>query len=112
MGYRLHSATRYEVKYSAGDFNHQCEEIHNLLSSCGAEYTGDCYDSEFEVSRNDWEKVIEELKNLDSLQEEEKDEIMEAIGEMKCTLKNIIEGMEFLLKESDPNNDFLHLSYF
>ena len=112
MGYRLHSASKYDVKYSAGDFNHKCEEIHNVLSACGADYTRDSYDSEFEVSRRDWEKVIEKLKNLDSLPEEEKDEIMEAIGEMQCTLENIIEGMEFLLKESDPNNDFLHLSYF
>ena len=77
MGYRLHSATKYEVKYSTGDFNYQCEEIHNLLSACGAEYTGDCDDSEFEVSRDDWEKVIEKLKNLDSLPEEEKDEIIQ-----------------------------------
>ena len=75
MGYRLHSASKYDVKYSAGDFNHKCEEIHNLLSACGADYTGDSYDSEFEVSRRDWEKVIEKLKNLDSLPEEEKDEM-------------------------------------
>ena len=54
MGYRLHSASKYDVKYSAGDFNHKCEEIHNLLSACGADYTGDSYDSEFEVSRRDW----------------------------------------------------------
>ena len=112
MGYRLHSASKYDVKYSAGDFNHKCEEIHNLLSACGADYTRDSYDSEFEVSRRDWEKVIEKLKNLDSLPEEEKDEVMEAVENMKCTLKNIIEGLEYLLKESGPNNDFLHLSYF
>lgn len=64
MGYRLHSASKYDVKYSAGDFNHKCEEIHYLLSACGADYTGDYYDSEFEVSRRDWEKVIEKLKTI------------------------------------------------
>lgn len=112
MGYRLHSATKYEVKYSAGDFNNQCEEFHNLLSACEADYTGDCYDSEFEVSISDWKKVIEKLRNIDSLPEEDRDKITEAVKAMRYTVENIVEGMEYLLKESDPNNDYLHLSYF
>lgn len=66
MGYRIHVATKYEVRYSVGDaFNYKCEEFHNLLSLCGADYTGETYDPEFEVSKSDWKNVMEKLKNLE-----------------------------------------------
>ena len=65
MGYRIHVATKYEVRYSIGDaFNYKCEEFHNLLSLCGADYTGETYDPEFEVTKRDWKNVMEKLKKL------------------------------------------------
>ncbi len=63
MGYRLHVARVYKVEYALGDaFNHKCEEFHDLLWACGAEYTGNQYDSDFEVSKDDWCKVIDKIK--------------------------------------------------
>lgn len=113
MGYRIHVATKYEVRYSVGDaFNYKCEEFHNLLSLCGADYTGETYDPEFEVSKSDWEKVIEKLKNLDSLPQEEKEEITEAIEALEYSVDEIIEYIEYFLEQSDPSNSYLHLCYF
>jgi hypothetical protein len=113
MGYRLHCATKYEAKYSTGDaFNYKCEEFHNLLMVCGADYTGESWDSEFEVTREEWVKAIDKLKALNTLDENERNEIMEAVNEMEYEVNDIISSMEYFLEQADPNNDYLHLCYF
>ena len=113
MGYRMHVATKYEVRYSGGDaFNYKCEEFHNLLALCEAGYTGEAWDPEFEVDKCDWENVIEKLKSLESLPQEEKEEITEAIEALEHTVDEIIKYMEYFLEQSDPNKDYLHLCYF
>ena len=59
MGYRLHVARVYNVEYALGDaFNYKSEEFHNLLSALKVEYTGDEYDSDFEVQKDEWQKAI------------------------------------------------------
>lgn len=97
MGYRLHCATKYEVKYSTGDaFNYKCEEFHNLLTACGA----------------DWNNAIAKLKALETLNPDERSGIEEAIKEMEHGVEEIVSSMEYFLENADPNNDSLHLSYF
>ena len=112
MGYKLHCATKYDVKYSHGDFNHKSEEVHELLDALKVDYSGEQYDSEFEVFRKDWQESIDKLKNLNSLPQDDQEDIMWVVKKMQYTLEHIIDGMEYLLEESDPENDFLHLSYF
>ena len=112
MGYKLHCATRYDVKYSHGDFNHKSEEFHELLDELKVDYSGERYDPEFEVTRKDWQEAIDKLTNLNSLPQDDQEDIMWVVNKMQYTLGHIIDGMEYLLKESDPENDFLHLSYF
>lgn len=113
MGYRLHCATKYETRYSTGDaFNYKCEEFHNLLSACGANYTGESWDAEFEVTREEWNKVIGKLKTLDSLNEDERNEIMKAVNEMEYDVNDIISSMEYFFEQADSNHDYLHLCYF
>ena len=113
MGYRLHCATKYEVKYSTGDaFNYKCEEFHHLLTACGADYTGECWDPEFEVSKEDWNNAIAKLRALETLNPDERLEIEEAIKEMEFSAEEIVSSMEYFLENADPNNDSLHLSYF
>ena len=111
MGYRLHVAKEHKVHYATGDaFNYKVEEFHHLLSACDATYTGESWDSDFEVTKDDWQKVIDKLKNLDA--QEEKTEIQECIKELEYSTEEVIESMEYFLKESDPDNDYLFLSYF
>ena len=87
MGYRLHVAKVYKVEYALGDaFSYKVEEFHNLLSACDATYTGESYDSDFEVTKEDWKKVID------------KDEV--------------IHMLEYYLEHADPDSDYLHLSFF
>lgn len=113
MGYRLHCATKYEVKYSTGDaFNYKCEEFHNLLTACRADYTGESWDPEFEVSKEDWNNAIAKLKALETLNPDERSGIEEAIKEMELGVDEIVSSMEYFLENADPNNDSLHLSYF
>lgn len=113
MGYRLHVAKKYDVEYACGNaFNYKCEEFHDLLSSCGAAYTGESYEAEFEVTREDWKMVIDKLKNISNLEEDEREEIKGSIDDLDCTTEEVIEMLEYYLEKSDPNNDYLHLSYF
>ena len=113
MGYRLHVATKYDVNYSIGDaFNHKCEEFHDLLTACGASFTGDSYDDEFEVGRDEWNATIEKLKNLASLDDIERDRIQTALKWMDDSVEEIVSAMEAFEHTADPNNNFLHLAFF
>lgn len=113
MSYRLHVAKKYEVEYALGDaFNYKCSEFHNLLSACGAEYTGEEWDADFEVSKDNWKKVIDKLKHLYDLDEDTRDEIKGAIDDLGSTTDEVIQMLEYFLEHSDPNNDVLNLSFF
>lgn len=113
MGYRLHVAKKFSVEFALGDgFNYKCEEVHNLLSACGATYTGESWDSDFEVQKDDWKMVIDKIKHLHDLDEDERDEIKGAINDLGSTTDEVIQMFEYYLENSDPNNSQLNLSYF
>ena len=113
MGYRLHVAKKYEVEYALGDaFNYKCEEFHNFLSACDATYTGESYDADFEVMKEDWKKVIDKLKHLYDLPEDERDEIKGAIDDLGSTTDEVIHMLEYFLESAEPNSDYLHLAFF
>lgn len=114
MGYRLHVARKYDVEYGRTEaFNYKCEEFHNLLSACGAKYTGESCDELFEVTRADWtNNLIGKLKRLDKLEEEEREEILDAISTLKTTPEEIVRVAEKLIAEADPNHNYLVLNYF
>ena len=113
MGYRLHVARVYKVEYALGDaFNYKCEEFHSLLSACDATYTGESWESEFEVTKEDWLKVIDKLKNLNNLEEDERDEIRGSVDDLASTTNEVVSMMEYYLEHGDPDIDYLHLSFF
>ena len=114
MGYRLHVARVYRVEYALGDaFNYKYEEFLNLLSTCGVDYTGgNEYEAEFEVTVDDWNKVIDKLKHLYDLEEDEREEIKGAVEDLESTTDEVIEMLEYYLENSDPDNDYLHLCFF
>lgn len=113
MGHRLHVATKYNVEYSCGScFNYKVEEFHHLLLICGADFTGESYDDEFEVSKNDWKKAIQKLKDIDSLDEDECMELVEAYENTGESLEEIIREMEYFLDKAEPADDYLHLCFF
>lgn len=114
MGYRLHVARKYDVEYGNIEaFNHKCEEFHDLLTACGAKFTGESNDELFEVSRADWtDNLIGKLKMLDDLEVEEQEEILDAISCLETTPEEIVDIAEKLIAEADPNHNYLVLNYF
>lgn len=112
MGHRLHVARKYVVEYALPDnFNHEVVEFHELLGALDVTYTGESWDDDFEVYKEDWQKGIDKLKNLSNLEAEERLEIESALTKMNEPLPEIIEFMELLLKEADPGHDYLVLSF-
>ena len=112
MGFRLHVATTYNVQWgNAVGFNHKVQGFHSLLDACGCEYSGE-YDVDFEVQKDDWRHTIDKLKRLDSLPTDEAGEIEMRVKDLNCTTDEVIDKMERLLSMSEPDSDYLHLSFF
>ena len=112
MGFRLHVATTYNVQWgNAVGFNHKVQEFHSLLDACGCEYSGE-FDIDFEVLKDDWRHTIDKLKRLDTLSDNEAREIEMRVKDLNCTTEEVIDKMERLLSMSEPDSDYLHLSFF
>ena len=113
MGFRLHCATIYKVEWgNAIGFNHKVQEFHNLLDSCCCDYSGEEFDIDFEVLKDDWRHTIDKLKRLDTLPNDEAGEIEMRVNDLNCTTDEVIDKMERLLTMSEPDSDYLHLSFF
>ena len=112
MGFRLHCATTYRVEWgNAVGFNHKVQEFLNLLDACGCD-SGEEFDIDFEVQKQDWRHVIDKLKRLDTLPDDEAGEIKMRVKDLNCTTEEVIDKMERLLSMSEPDSDYLHLSFF
>jgi hypothetical protein len=106
-------AKTYTVEYALPDnFNHEVTEFHDLLTSLDVAYTGESWDDDFEVTKEDWQMGIDKLKNLANLEAEEKQEIESALTKMNEPLPEIIEFMELLLNEADSKHEYLVLRFF
>ena len=113
MGYRLHVAKVYKVEYALGDaFSYKVEEFHSLLSACDATYTGESWDADFEVTKEDWKKVIDKVKHLYDLPEDERDEIKGAIDDLCSTTEEVLQMLEYYIENAEPDGDYLHLAFF
>lgn len=113
MGYRLHVAKVYKVEYALGDaFSYKVEEFHSLLSACDATYTGESWDADFEVTKEDWKKVIEKIKHLYDLPEDEREEIKGAIDDLCSTTDEVLQMLEYYFENAEPYSDYLHLAFF
>ena len=113
MGYRLHVAKVYKVEYALGDaFSYKVEEFHSLLSACDATYTGESWDADFEVTKEDWKKVIEKIKHLYDLPEDEREEIKGAIDDLCSTTEEVLQMLEYYIENAEPDSDYLPLAFF
>ena len=113
MGHRLHVASKYKVEYALGDgFNYKVSEFHDLLASLGAEYSGDSWGDDFEVSKSDWQQAIDKLKTLDALDIDERNDIESYLKELECNIDEVITKMEYYLRVAEPDSNYLHLSFF
>ena len=56
--------------------------------------------------------VIDKLKRLDTLPNDEAGEIEMRVKDLNCTTEEVIDKMERLLSMGEPDSDYLHLSFF
>ena len=113
MGYRLHCAKLYKVEYALGDaFNYKVEEVHSLITACGASYSGESWDSDFEVTKEDWEIMIDKLKHLYDLPEDEREEIQGAVNDLGCTADEVLHMQAYYLENADTEDGYLRLAFF
>lgn len=113
MGHRLHVAKRYEVEYSSSlGFNYKVVEFHNLLTSLGVSYNGETWNDNVEVCRDDLKTGLEKLKSHDRLDADEREGIEKALNGLDEPIETVISIMERILNESDPENEYMLLSFF
>ena len=99
MSKRLHVAKKYEIQYAEiSCFNWQISEFHDFL--------------DFEVSKTDWLKGIDTLRNYKKLDEDAREDIDEALTALDYKREEIIEIMEKYLEQSDPNYAWLEFCFF
>ena len=112
MGFRLHVARTYRVEYGSTEaFNYAVEEFHTLLSALDIPFSGDEYDDEFEIDKEDWFKGIGKLKNLTNLREDDQENITDALQGLGCTVEEAIELFEAYIRESDQGNYYMHFAF-
>lgn len=113
MGKRLHIARKYEVEWTdSAYFNWKIEEFHNLMDALEMYYTGETWDDEFEVSKEDWQKGIDTLRNYDSLDADERETIDEALEPLEYGREEVIGIMEHLMEQSEKDWNFIECSFF
>lgn len=120
---KLHVAKTYKAEWHNTDaFNHRPYELRILLnelnipvSSMSSSDDDDFLD--FEVLRKDWVKAIVRLEstkaNVDSgLITEKCDAILAVLQELNCSLDKVIEIFKSCLEVAEPNDDWMHFSFF
>lgn len=113
MGCRLHVAKKYDVQYASIDyFNYLIEEFHYILDALEIDYTGDVYEHDFEVSKEQWRTGMGKLATLNAQELEAKREIEESLKRVELTPERMLEIMEEYLNAADPNNNYLNFSFF
>lgn len=115
MGVRLHYAERYEVKYGSEGFanwlqvpiNELLEEVAGSVDS--TIYWGHedgVYSENFEIEKEDLNRIIEELYSRD-------DSLLspELLNEGIDTV-DVISFLENALNKAEPNDYYVHFSWF
>lgn len=109
MGYRLHYATTYQVRYGGGYFNHKNEINKLLVDKCDADYndiTPECSDR-LEVERKDLVKFVQEIKD----NPKEYEDYLSSNG-WDYTLEDFVEIFEELISKSDQSNEYIILQWY
>ena len=113
MGNRLHVAKTYKVEYSQFCcFNWKIEEFHDLLNICDCYFTGDKWDEEFDVSKEDIQKLLAILENPRDFDNIDGKRLSKCLISLECTAKEAHYCIKSLLETAEPNDDYVHFSFF
>ena len=113
MGYRLHYATTYKVKYDGGDFSHNTYEINSLLQElCPNMWDNNDIDTgyadELEIKREEAQEAIKTLEKW----HEEVEEVPVWMQNERYTYLDIAEFLKEALEHSDQENDYIRFAWF
>ena len=110
MGYRIHVATTYQVKYEFGDFSNKSEFINRLIAeNCPSASFNDDYPTfatSIEVPRAELAMLSGKIAK-----EREKYEPIFA-QELNDTVDNVIFTISSWIAYSDQRNDYVVLQWF
>lgn len=123
MGHRLHSATKYEVKYdSCGRFNWAQSHINyivELLAEGDVYYDQDeiCYSDRVEANRERLIANIEKIKTPDPEWENQEYldyEIKKMEEDKECDISRdyLYSSLKGLIDQADPNNEYVYFLWF
>ena len=88
MGFRMHTATVYDVQYRGSDIPREISEtIFDFIRRSDTGYISED-EIELEIDKKEFVKLKDQLKPKD---------------------KNIVDK---IIEEADPHNEFIHFSYF
>lgn len=110
MGYRIHVATTYQVKYEFGDFNNKSEFINHLIAE-------NCMGASFNDEDHHYADTIEvpraELAMLAGKVAKEREKYEPIFNrELNDTADNVIFAISSWIAYSDQRNDYVVLQWF
>ena len=119
----LHVAKKYDVRWSSnGYFGYSTQYLQDLLESLGCYCVAQSKDSacwhpdDFECKRTEFEDAIKQLKfnefNESNRKNKQVNSAMKDLAEEGYTKERIIEILEHMLAEGDPDEDYLHFSFY
>ena len=113
MSKTLHVAKSYDIRWgNHSDFNWKIYEFHRLLTVLGAEYSGEPFDDEFDVSDDDLVKAASDLEHYDMLNEDTRIEIDNALKGLGCSLDEAATSLWKYVEEGDCDDGYYHFSFF
>lgn len=111
MGYRLHAATKYEIKYGNGNFSYLTEAMNSLIKTLcpsvwyNEEYIGSS--STLEVDKEEWENAIKTLESEYTDAMLPTTLLAEGYG-----VSDIVKAFKNILSEADTSDGYVHLKWF
>ncbi len=111
MGYRLHAATKYEIKYDSGNFNYLTEEMNRLIAAlCSSVWYNDVLvdsSDSLEVDKDEWENAIKTLESeyTDAM-------LPTTLLDEGYGVSDIVKVFKSILSEADTTDGYIHLEWF
>ena len=113
MSKTLHVAKKYNIQWgNHSGFNWKIYEFHGLLTALGAEYSGEPFDDDFDVSEDDLVKAASDLEHYDTLDEDARIRIDNALKELGCSLNQAATLLWKYIDEGDCDDGYYHFSFF
>lgn len=119
MGYRLHYAKKYDVKYGGGYFNHNSGLINELLKEL-AELVGgyifynqeSLFDSDvIEIDKTFFIDIIDSLKE-NELPPYVETKLHDTLVEIAHTRTEFIDILQYIYDNSAPEIDYVRLEWY